>query len=63
VIQVELLPVDDSIIGDYFNDDVFRLKFQQWLNARWVQKDQQIAAYLGAADNPIRTELDCSSSM
>jgi 1-acyl-sn-glycerol-3-phosphate acyltransferase len=63
VIQVEVLPVDDSIIGDYFNDPAYRQRFQQWLNQRWVNKDQQIAAYLGAAESPITTELDCSSSL
>lgn len=63
VIQVEVLPVDDSIIGDYFQDEAFRLKFQQWLNQRWVHKDQQIAAYLGAAERPLQRELDCSSSL
>jgi len=63
VIQVEVLPVDDSIIGDYFNDPAYRQRFQQWLNQRWVHKDQQIAAYLGATARPISTELDCSPSV
>jgi len=63
VIQVEVLPVDDHIIGDYFNDPAFRQRFQLWLNKRWVEKDQKIAAYLGAADHPIDTALDCSSSV
>lgn len=60
VIQVEVLPVDDSIIGDYFNDEAFRQRFQQWLNQRWVHKDQQISHYLGTAPATL-TELDCSS--
>ncbi|MCT6701088.1 acyltransferase [Rheinheimera sp. 4Y26] len=60
VIQVEVLPVDDSIIGDYFNDEAFRQRFQQWLNQRWVHKDQQISHYLGTAPVTL-TELDCSS--
>jgi 1-acyl-sn-glycerol-3-phosphate acyltransferase len=63
VIQVEVLPVDDHIIGDYFNDPAFRQRFQLWLNQRWVEKDLKIAAYLGAADRPINTALDCSSSV
>ena len=46
VIQVEVLPVDDSIIGDYFNDEQFRDQFQQWLNQRWLQKDRMLLHYL-----------------
>jgi hypothetical protein len=63
VIQVEILPVNDSIIGDYFHDEAFRQTFQHWLNQRWVHKDQQITAYLGAAERPLPGELDCSSSL
>lgn len=45
VIQVEVLPVSDEIIGDYFNDEAFKITFQNWLNQRWLKKDQAIAAY------------------
>ncbi|HJS16824.1 MAG TPA: acyltransferase [Rheinheimera sp.] len=45
VVLVEILPVDDEIIGDYFNDEAFRITFQNWLNQRWLKKDQAIAAY------------------
>ena len=45
VVQVEVLPVDQQVIGDYFNDEQFRQRFQLWLNQRWQQKDQQIAQY------------------
>jgi hypothetical protein len=34
------------VIGDYFNDPIFRDNFQQWLNQRWQRKDQQIELYL-----------------
>lgn len=63
VIQVEVLPVDERIIGDYFNDPVYRQNFQLWLNQRWVEKDQQITAYLGSTERPLNTTLDCSSSI
>jgi len=63
VIQVEVLPVDERIIGDYFNDPVYRQNFQLWLNQRWVEKDQQITAYLGAGERPLNTTIDCSSSI
>ena len=45
VVLVEILPVDNEIIGDYFNDENFRVSFQNWLNQRWLKKDQAIAAY------------------
>jgi 1-acyl-sn-glycerol-3-phosphate acyltransferase len=45
VVLVEILPVDNEIIGDYFNDEAFRVTFQNWLNQRWLKKDQAIAAY------------------
>lgn len=45
VVQVEVLPVDQQVIGDYFNDEQFRQRFQLWLNQRWQLKDQQIARY------------------
>lgn len=45
VIQAEILPVDAEVIGDYFNDAVFRDNFQQWLNNRWQHKDQLISSY------------------
>lgn len=52
VLQVERLPVDAQIIGDYFADEGFRQQFQLWLNQRWVQKDQAIDAYLAAQHPP-----------
>lgn len=51
VLQVQQLPVDSAIIGDYFNDETFRHNFQLWLNELWMQKDQRIEQYL-AAHNP-----------
>lgn len=45
VVQVEVLPVDQHVIGDYFNDEQFRQRFQLWLNQRWQQKDQLIQHY------------------
>lgn len=63
VLQVEVLPVDDSIIGDYFQDEAFRQRFQLWLNQRWQQKDQRIAAYLGQPASAQPAAMDCSSAL
>lgn len=61
VIQVDVLPVDAQIIGDYFQNEAFRQQFQMWLNQRWVDKDQRIAACLAAPDNTLKQQLDCTS--
>ncbi|MDX3773569.1 acyltransferase [Chromatiaceae bacterium AAb-1] len=45
VIQVDVIAVDQQVIGDYFNNGQFRVNFQQWLNQRWQQKDQRIACF------------------
>ncbi len=39
-VHIEVLPVSDEIIGDYFEDEVFRTRFQEWVNALWVEKDK-----------------------
>ena len=41
-VQVKTVPITDDIRGDYFNDQVFRQRFQDWINSRWLEKDQQI---------------------
>jgi len=45
-IDVSVLPIDERLIGDYFNDEMFRLSFQQWLNGTWQQKDERIKSFL-----------------
>ncbi len=45
VVQVEVLPVDQQVIGDYFNDEQFRERFQLWLNQRWQHKEQLIEQF------------------
>jgi hypothetical protein len=34
-VRIEELPVDEQLVGDYFNDKQFKRGFQEWLNARW----------------------------
>jgi len=41
-VQVNLIPITDEIRGDYFNDRAFKRNFQNWINTRWSEKDQQI---------------------
>ena len=42
VLRVKVQAINKAIIGDYFNDEYFRLEFQSWLNQKWQEKDQQI---------------------
>jgi 1-acyl-sn-glycerol-3-phosphate acyltransferase len=48
-VQVDRKPIDPTLIGDYQNDQAFRLKFQQWLNQTWQQKDDVIKAFWDAS--------------
>ena len=32
--------------GDYQNDREFRVRFQQWMNGLWREKDDELAAML-----------------
>ncbi len=45
-VHVEVLPVTDELLGDYFEDEAFKVKLQEWVNTLWVEKDKQIAMML-----------------
>jgi 1-acyl-sn-glycerol-3-phosphate acyltransferase len=49
VIRVREIPVTKKLRGDYFNDDVYRNSFQEWLNGLWLEKDARITAILAKA--------------
>ena len=42
-IRVTRLPIGPELRGDYFNDEAFRARFQQWINGRWSEKDRELA--------------------
>ncbi len=46
VVRVDTVPIEKDIIGDYTQDEKFRERFQDWLNALWTQKDSTIEALL-----------------
>lgn len=41
-VNVEIMPITDDLIGDYFNDEAFRSRFQQWVNDLWQTNDLRI---------------------
>ncbi|HPF06547.1 MAG TPA: acyltransferase [Spirochaetota bacterium] len=42
-VHIEKLPIDEKLIGDYENDEVYRNYFCQWLNDLWHEKDKLIS--------------------
>lgn len=43
VIEVKTLKVNNELIGDYFENEHFRDKFQIWLNQLWKRKNERLA--------------------
>ncbi|KOO08758.1 acyltransferase [Vibrio hepatarius] len=39
VVRTQVLPIDEHVRGDYFNDKPFKRQFQQWLSSLWQDKD------------------------
>ena len=48
VIHVDVLPVSEEIVGDYFNNSEFKARFQNWLNDVWQNKDRLIGNIIGS---------------
>lgn len=48
LIQVDVMPVSNEVVGDYFNDETFKTRFQGWLNDVWQRKNKLIAQLVGA---------------
>ena len=46
IVHIEQLPVNEQVIGDYFNDTSYKESFQQWLNELWSKKDKLITELL-----------------
>ena len=46
IIDLDIIPVTDLPIGDFFNDNVFKDKFCNWLNTLWEEKDSKIKSLL-----------------
>lgn len=43
-VKIEVLPVTESLIGDYTDDPEYRKRFQKWLNDLWEQKDAYLSS-------------------
>ncbi|GAA5218672.1 acyltransferase [Corallincola platygyrae] len=58
VLKIEEIPVTEAMVGDYFDDDAFRLQFQQQLNHWWQQKDDQLSDLRSDGGNSGATYTD-----
>jgi 1-acyl-sn-glycerol-3-phosphate acyltransferase len=47
VVHVNVMPINDQVVGDYFENEEFRAGFQSWLNAIWLSKDRLIEQLIG----------------
>lgn len=57
IVNIEQVPISNKITGDYFNDDKFKLSFQQWLNGLWQAKDDEIAQFYRQHQSKINHEV------
>ncbi|MCV2884695.1 acyltransferase [Aestuariibacter sp. AA17] len=48
VLHVDVLPVTEDVVGDYFNNEDFRKRFQAWLNGVWESKDKLITQLMSS---------------
>ena len=48
-IEIESMPIDPSLVGNYAVDPVFRGDFQTWLNRLWAEKDERMTAMLATS--------------
>lgn len=57
-VRVRQRPIPAELLdGDYQNDRTFRVRFQQWINGVWQQKDDDVTRLLTESDEaaPVRT--------
>lgn len=51
IIKVEEHSVCPDLLGNYDGDEVFRERFQEWLNTFWAEKDRKITELLADSKN------------
>lgn len=47
-VHVEVIPVNENIIGNYFEDEHFRDRFQTWVNTLWRDKDKLLVSMMSS---------------
>jgi 1-acyl-sn-glycerol-3-phosphate acyltransferase len=51
-VRIEVIPIEERILGDFMKDKLFRREFTGWLNRVWGQKDERLAALLEEVTDP-----------
>lgn len=46
-VDIEEIPLTDTLKGDYIEDPAYRDRFQKWLNSQWEEKDAKIDMIAG----------------
>lgn len=54
IVKIDAMPIPKDLLGDYENDEAFKLHFQKWLNSIWKRKDEFIS------NNPIESSVSSS---
>ena len=52
-VDIQTMPVEEKLLGDYDNDPEYKAFFQNWVNDVWVEKDKQMERLLNG-DNEIQ---------
>jgi 1-acyl-sn-glycerol-3-phosphate acyltransferase len=54
IVDVDVFPVGEQLIGDYFNNDGYKQQFCEWLNQIWQEKDKKLDELIlcESADRP-----------
>ena len=42
VINFDVIEINQELKGDFFNDPEYKELFCQWLNLKWIEKDEKI---------------------
>lgn len=53
-VDIEVLDIEDEIIGDYFNDRAFKIQFNKWVNNLWQAKDEKLMTFF-EKNTPLQT--------
>ena len=48
-VNIKKMPVTEDVKGDYFEDESFRQRFQNWVNALWEEKDSLLTTMTGSS--------------
>ncbi|MBF0117238.1 MAG: acyltransferase [Desulfobacterales bacterium] len=52
-VNVDIIKITPDLLGNYFDDPLFRSAFQSWVNQLWAAKDQTIYKLLGVSTDMV----------